>query len=146
MPHNSHLPRRLLLRHLSLPPLPDLIHYASLRLGTNLQNPKAWFLKVIDHSCSVSDPEIIAYARYILPAFMLAKFEQKSPRRRLDEEKARYERGAEEGSDGVGMPKGMHGPLLDIVWPVMTKAMEAFPNGGREGISEFFGGGCVSLS
>jgi hypothetical protein len=138
MPHNSHVPRRLLPRHL---PLPDLIHYASLRLGVNFQNPKAWLLKVVDHSSSVSDPEIIAYARYMLPAFLLAKLEQKSPRRRLgDEEKARYEREAEEGSDGVGMPKGINVPLLEVVGPVMAKARGAFPNGGREGISEFFGG------
>jgi hypothetical protein len=120
-------------------PLPDLIHYASLRLAANFQNTKAWFLKVVDHSSSASDPDIIAYARYILPAFLLAKLEQKSPRRRLgEEEKARYEREAEEGSDGVGMPKGINGPLLEVVGPVMAKAREAFPNGERERISEFF--------
>lgn len=146
--------------------LSDLIHYASLRLGSNLQNPKAWFLKVIDpnpseapnptsSNSSIRDPsnsdsseanpgsdeqEIVSFARYLLPPSVLRKLEEEFPRRRLSqEEKARYEREAEEGSDGEGMPRGINAPLLEVVGPVMAKAREAFPGGGgREGISEYF--------
>jgi len=123
--------------------LPDLIHYASLRLGTNLQNPKAWFLKAIKpfegDSTVQKSHEIIAYCRYLLPPSVLKKLEKDFPRRRLsDEEKRRYEREAEEGSDGVGMPKGINAPLLEVVGPVMAKARKAFSgDSAKEAISKF---------
>lgn len=133
-------------------PLTDLIHYASLRLGANLQNPKAWFLKVVaadEHPASPNnappdgtpqaDREIIAYVRYILPPAILAKLEGQYPKRELSaEEKALYRQEQEAGSDAVGMPKGISEPLLDVVEPVMAKAREAFP--AHEGIGEFFFG------
>jgi len=128
-------------------PLPELIHYASLRLGANLQNPRAWFLKAVDPSTGDSvlgERDIISYARYLLPAAVLAKLEKEFPRRQLkDEEKERYERDAEEGSDGEGMPRGINAALLEVVGPAMAKAREAFPAGGREGMSGFL---CFFLS
>jgi len=122
--------------------LDDLIRYASLRLGANFQNPKAWFLKVVESSAEGSASagrDIISYARYLLPPSVLAKLEKEFPKRELDEEeKERYERDAEEGSDAEGMPRGINAALLDVVGPVMAEAREAFHVGGREGMSEFF--------
>jgi hypothetical protein len=89
--------------------LPDLIYCASLRLGANLQNSKAWFLKVVDPETQ----EIISYARYLLPPAIIVKLELGNPRRQLtEEEKERYERDAAEGSDG----RACRGGLMRLCW------------------------------
>lgn len=62
---------------------------------------------------ALREQEIVSYARYLLPAAVLARLEKEFPRRQLkDEEKGRYERDAEEGSDGEGMPRG----LMVLCW------------------------------
>ncbi len=61
---------------------------------------------------------VISYAKWTLPPATWKKVEAQYPRKKLsDGEKDGYRREWEMGTDANGDPKGLNGPMIEVVGP-----------------------------